>query len=220
MSQAANNLNAVLFKPVPGGWVYRAPNPWVFGDTPHYFVNDAQKAQIEAIVVPRRPTLFAMILVGVIFVWAIGVTTLLWAFSGHEEPTGGDLAIMIALIALPMLAILPVAALIQRHRLAPVLAAAPLTTERMSYSEISRNVQRATPLKQLLNACIASIFACFAAITVILVHLAARHVAYDAYAALWGFVAVTFGSVAVIWYRRALRKAGELQAYEPKSPTC
>jgi hypothetical protein len=209
MSDAVNKIKAATFKPVAGGWVYRAPNPWVFGDAPHYLVNDAQKTQIEAIIVPTRPMLFATILVGGIFGWVIAVTTFLWAFSGHEEPTRGDLGIMIALIAIPMLAILPVAGLIQRHRLSPVLAAVPLTTERISYAEMNQNVQRATPLKQSLNACIASIFACFAATVAILVHVSARHF-FDAYVALWGFVAITFGSVAVVWYRRVLRKAEEL----------
>jgi hypothetical protein len=212
MSDTPNNLKAATFKPVPGGWVFRAPNPWVFGDAPHYFVNDAQKAQIEALIFPRRPILFVILLVGGIFGWAIAVATFLWAFSGHENPSASDLAIMIALIGIPMLALLPVAGLIQRHRLAPILATAPLTTERISYAEIGQNIRRATPLKQSLNACIASIFACLAASAAALVHLSTRHFVVDAYVALWGFVAITFGSVSVVWYRRTLRKAAELEA--------
>ena len=211
MGSASETLKSVLFKPVPGGWVYRAPSPWVFGDTPHYIVNDAQKARIEAIVVPKRFALLAVILVGGILVWAVAVTTFMWAFSGHENPTPGDLATMAALIVVPMLAILPVAGLIQRHRVAPVLASAPLTKERISYTEMQQNVQAATPLKQLLNACIASVFACFAAITTILVHFVTKHFVFDTLVALWAFVAITFGAVSVIWYLRVLRKARDLE---------
>ena len=29
-------LSDRLFKAAPGGWVFRSPNPWVFGDTPHF----------------------------------------------------------------------------------------------------------------------------------------------------------------------------------------
>jgi hypothetical protein len=212
MSDGRNSLKAATFKPVSGGWIYRAPNPWVFGDAPHYFVNEAQKAQIEALIAPRRPILFVILLLGGIFGWVIAVTTFLWAFSGHENPTTGDLAIMIALIGIPMLALLPVAGLIQRHRMAPILATAPLTSERISYAEISQNIRRATPLKQSLHACIASIFACFAASAAALVHLSTRHFVLDAYVALWGFVAITFGSVSIVWYRRTVRKAAELEA--------
>jgi hypothetical protein len=219
MSEGPNSLKVATFKPVPGGWIYRAPNPWVFGDVPHYFVNEAQKAQIEALIVPRWPVLSVVLLLGGIFGWVIAVTTFLWAFSGHENPTTGDLAIMIALIGIPMLAILPVAGLIQTHRLAPILATARLTTERISYAEISQNIRRSTPLKQSLNACIASVFACCSASVTALLHLSARHFVFDAYVALWGFVAITFGSVSVVWYRRALRKANELEACGSSSPS-
>ena len=38
-------LQSVLFKATGGGWVFRSPNPWIFADTPHYLVDDAQKAK-------------------------------------------------------------------------------------------------------------------------------------------------------------------------------
>ena len=64
MAKPSDSLKGALFRAVPGGWVFRSPNPWVFGDTPHYLVNDAQKAQIEAIVAPRRPRVVAAVLLG------------------------------------------------------------------------------------------------------------------------------------------------------------
>src|SRR5262249_24855044 len=36
------------FKPVEGGFLYRAPNPWVFGRYRHYFVNAEQKATLAS----------------------------------------------------------------------------------------------------------------------------------------------------------------------------
>jgi hypothetical protein len=81
-----------VFKPLPGGWVYRAPNPLVFGDTRHYLVNDAQKAQIEAIMLPRRPALLAAMLIAGMAVWVLTVANLVGDFgSGHVYPTAGDL---------------------------------------------------------------------------------------------------------------------------------
>jgi len=37
----------IMFKQVAGGWLYRAPNPWLFGDAPRCLVTDAQTVQIE-----------------------------------------------------------------------------------------------------------------------------------------------------------------------------
>src|SRR5262249_3766762 len=130
-----------------------------------------------------------------------------WAFSGHEDPTPGDMAIMTVLIAGPILALLPLAALVQRRRLAPILATAPLTAERISNTELRQNMERATSLRQLLNACISSVFACFAAIAAVGVHMASKHTAFDGFVAVWGIIATVFAAVSVVWYRRVLRKA-------------
>ncbi len=49
MATPTGSLKSAPFRATTDGrWIFRSPNPWVFGDTPHYLVNDAQKAQIEA----------------------------------------------------------------------------------------------------------------------------------------------------------------------------
>ncbi len=40
----------VVFKPVSDGFVYRAPNAWLFGNRDHYLVNEAQKSEILTII--------------------------------------------------------------------------------------------------------------------------------------------------------------------------
>ena len=40
MGSPSDGMKSALFRAAPGGWVFRSPNPWVFGDTPHYLVND------------------------------------------------------------------------------------------------------------------------------------------------------------------------------------
>jgi len=114
------------FKPVPGGWIYRAPNPWVFGDAPRYLVNDTQKAEIEAIVA-RRPALVGVTLIIGTVAWLVAVTNFVGGFgSGGISPTVFDLLGMIVLMAVPLLIGAPLSARIQRRRLAPVLANLPL----------------------------------------------------------------------------------------------
>ena len=207
MAESSSGARSALFKAIPGGWVFRSPNPWVFGDTPHYLVNDAQKAQIEAILAPRRPGVVAAALIVGIIAWAIAVSIFMWAFSGHENPTPGDIGVMVALILLPLMALLPIAGLIQRRRLAPVLAGASLTSERISYAELRQNVRTSASPRQSLNALVASVFACLAACFAVLIHVVTRHVFFDAYVALWGFVALAFGFASFAWYCEVLRKA-------------
>ena len=110
------------------------------------------------------------------------------------------------LIVFPLLALLPVAGFVQRRRLRPVLASASLTNERISYAEVRKNVRAATPLRQSLNALVASLFAFFAAAFAVLIHLITKHFVFDAYVALWGFVSIAFGFASFTWYREILRK--------------
>ena len=207
MATAGDRVRSALFKAVPGGWVFRSPNPWVFGDTPHYLVDDGQKVQIEAILTPQRPAIVAALVIGGLLAWSVAVATFMWAYAGHEDPTPGDIGVMIALIVVPLFCLLPIAGFVQRHRLRHVLAGAPLTSERISYAEVRKNMRAGTPFKQSLNALVASLFACFAAAFVILIHLTTKHFVFDAYVALWGFVAVAFGFASFTWYREVVRKA-------------
>src|SRR4051794_35193824 len=42
----SNFSKYIIFKPVPGGYVYRVPNAWVFGSGVHLLVDKGQKAAI------------------------------------------------------------------------------------------------------------------------------------------------------------------------------
>jgi hypothetical protein len=203
-------LSDRLFKAAPDGWVFRSPNPWVFGDTPHYLVNDAQKAQIEAIIAPRPRVIVAVLVAGLV-AWVLLLATGMWAFSGHENPTPGDIGVVVGLTFLALFALLPLAGLIQRRRLRPVLAEAPLTAERITYAELQQKVEAATPFKQSLKALVVSIFACIAALFAVLDHLVMRHFVFDSHAAVWGFVAISFGLASFLRYRQLLAKADILE---------
>ena len=49
----------IVFKPVSGGYVYGAPNRWLFGFREHFLVSDEQKAAILATVATSvRPVLW------------------------------------------------------------------------------------------------------------------------------------------------------------------
>src|SRR5258705_10775537 len=56
VTQSSETLNSIIFfKPVPEGYVFRAPNPWIFGPADHYLVSEAQRDEIAAILLPKWP---------------------------------------------------------------------------------------------------------------------------------------------------------------------
>jgi hypothetical protein len=69
MSNAAE-IEAVLFKPTAGGYVFQAANPWVFGPMTRYVVSEAQKSELLAIIKPRRPVLWTTGIIAGILLWA------------------------------------------------------------------------------------------------------------------------------------------------------
>src|SRR5580693_7314394 len=97
MSESRRQIDAMLFKPVPGGFIYRAPNPWIFGRADHYVVNEQQKAEVLGMLVAPRPLLRLAAIVAGALLWGAAMGTVGWAFSGHEDPTFGDAVIMIVM---------------------------------------------------------------------------------------------------------------------------
>jgi hypothetical protein len=209
---AEPNSKSALFKPASGGgWIFRAPSPWLFGDVPHYIVNDTQKAQIETILEPRlKPALLATVLILAIFGWVFAASGLVWALdSGQDDRTAGDIIAMAVLIVTPIAAGLPLTGWIQRRRLQPVLKELPLTTERISLAEVSQSITNVSTVKQSLLACIASVFACAGGLSAAGMHLVANHGFLDGQMMVWTFMAIVFGFQAVRWYRIILTKVGE-----------
>jgi len=56
--QTKDRVRSAFLKPVPGGNIFRAPNPKVFGATEHYLVNDGDHGSPSGAaplgVVPQR----------------------------------------------------------------------------------------------------------------------------------------------------------------------
>jgi hypothetical protein len=211
---AKPNSKSVLFKPASGGgWIFRAPSPWLFGDVPHYVVNDAQKAQIEAILEPRlKPALLATVLILAIFAWVFAVAGLVWALgSGQDNLTASEMIAMVVLILAPIAAGLPLAGWIQRRRLQPVLKNLPLTTEHISLAELNQSMKNVSTVKQSLLALIASVVACVGGLSAAGTRLATKHGFLDGQTIVWTLVAIVFGFQAVRWYRIILTKAAERQ---------
>jgi hypothetical protein len=75
LSKAGDQVKFASFKQVPGGYVFRAPNPQVFGRSDHYLVDEAQRDKIVAIMTPRRPKLLLGAWVGGCFLAVAAAVT-------------------------------------------------------------------------------------------------------------------------------------------------
>lgn len=151
-------IDGACFKPTAGGFVFQAPRPWVFGETHNYLVNETQKSQILDVMTPDMPAWRRAVIIGALILspllWAVGISTLMWAISGHDEPTAGDVAAMILLIAMPILLALYIAvawtAQVQLAKLAPLIAQLAPTDEQITAADRSRGMLRATSFRTIL----------------------------------------------------------------------
>jgi hypothetical protein len=132
----------IVFKPVSGGYVYRAPNRWLFGAREHFLVTDAQKAAILATVTSStRPVLWITGLSWIAQLALLGAAESLWAYRSGRYAAGlNAVGVMIAVI----LSIYP-AFVISRQlllrRLRPILATLRPTNERITNLEERQAIQ-------------------------------------------------------------------------------
>jgi hypothetical protein len=162
MSESRRQIGALLFKPTSVGFIYRAPNPWIFGRTEHYVVNETQKGELLGILVAPRPVLRLAVIVAGILLWAVAMGTIEWAFSPHEDPTVGDVVIMIVLTFAALFLALHLALRHKLRRLQPILAGATRTTAVITSSEMRSAMNKTTSLKSAVFTATMFAFACAA----------------------------------------------------------
>ena len=140
---------AAFFKPTEGGYVYRAPNPYVFGRGTHYIVTEGQREAILDVLTPVATTptgRFAKVLgFGLIGVLALALLVSLLGLYTSRFPTTEYAVIVLGALLLPLL----VAVLAMTHRLAtlqltqlqPILANARPTDQRITIADVNWSLQ-------------------------------------------------------------------------------
>jgi hypothetical protein len=148
---STGEIEAVLFKRIAGGYIFQQPNPWLFGRSSRYIVDEAQKAALLAIIVPRRPVLRIAVVTALILLWVVVVATLVWAFgSGRDNPTAGDFAAIFGLTLVPLMAALIVALQRNLRRMRPILAGAPRTEQKITRGELRLAMSNAMSFERAL----------------------------------------------------------------------
>jgi hypothetical protein len=134
----ALSLEEVYFRPVQGGYLYDAPNPWLAGRGARYIVNEAQRAALLDIVKPQRNGL------------RIFAVTWLWAATSHGHM--GNLAMVGVMVTTLVPFYLVGVAYRFRYlaRIAPVVSTAIETDQTFSTSERTRAIYDRLPLWMLI----------------------------------------------------------------------
>jgi hypothetical protein len=213
-NRGRETIEAMLFKPTTGGFVFRAPRPWVFGRARNYRVDAAQKAEIIAVMAPEKPAwhqaaLVAALILGPVL-WICGATAFVWAVSGHDEPTGRDvIAVMVLGVGpLPAALYFALAAGAQRQlaKLAPILARLAPSDEAITAADLRRGMARATSFRAMLT--IILLFAASALLTAFTLGMdAAQHRLASLPAGLVALNFILSLVVIAVWAAMALRKA-------------
>jgi hypothetical protein len=174
MADTRTQIAATLFRPAPGGYVYREPYRWPFGEAPHYLVNEDQKAAIMAIVISKRPILSQVLLWGTLCAMVAVACIGLWAYTGHDTPTGIDTIGIVILTVVQVILALAILFWWKRRRLGPLLATLPPTDLRITPREMRAAATNAMSAKQVVIAGVASVFASTAMLVNGAVQLALR----------------------------------------------
>lgn len=218
MSKAGDQVRTLLFKQVAGGYLFRAPNPRVFGPTDHYLVNEQQRDEILAIMTPRRPVLLLLAWIGGLFV-ALGVLIVLMvAYVGDDYP----LTFLLVLIVAMLIAAIPALHLYasrKLRRLQPLLAGAAQTDQRITNAEMRQALNQGQSYQQLRRAAILYAVACVitAASVAMMIYFRKPHASWlsDPLWLMFSFNTVIFGFSSVSSYLNALQKTKHADGIGP-----
>src|SRR5262245_49281150 len=144
---------ATFFRPKQGGYLYRAPNPYVFGHAKHYIVTEAQREAIIDVLVPAATTRAArsskalgFSVIGVFgLVLPLSLLGLYLDIYGRNFPGSEYAVIVLAALLLPLLVAMFVnlfrLGTLQLTQLQPILASARQTDERITNADVRWSMQ-------------------------------------------------------------------------------
>jgi len=209
MRDTSKVSDSAYFKQVDGGWVFRAPNPWIFGEAPHYLVDTDTKARISEIV--RRPGPFWGLLFLITYVigcvaLAVLATQALGFAPDPNKASWLELSAFVALVLIPTAAVLPIVAAYQSYNLRAVLSDAKPTHLRISAREINQELHDRVPRSHYVRIAAAWTFIALLQFGV-LVFFAARYSLKLDFLTCLGVLQLVFAiGLAAVFFMRAAAK--------------
>jgi hypothetical protein len=120
-----DGMAEVMFKQVPGGWIYRAPSPWIVGPRPYYRLDDQQKE--AAFAIHRRFGTITLLAIIVLVVVALPLARP-WL---NSSPTGTLIGSVLLGLAVGVLINVWLA-----HAVKPIIAGLEPTSERVTRADV------------------------------------------------------------------------------------
>lgn len=134
----SNLSRYVIFRPVPGGYVYRVPNALVFGSGVHLLVDDGQKAAI--IKTLDSVPLFPIIAASWVALSIIFGSAALWAI---QPPSHSFRDVLVATsVIFSLYGALFISRRVLLSRLRPIIAGLPTTDERITMAYVRASTPR------------------------------------------------------------------------------
>lgn len=205
MTDTRTQIAATLFRPAPGGYVYREPYRWPFGQAPHYLVNADQKAALLAIIVPKRPILWQVALWSALCLMVAIACVGLWLYTGHDTPTALDTLAIIVLTVAQVILALVILFWWKRRRLRPLLATLTPTDLRITQSEMHAAATNAMSGKQMVITGVAGVLASIAMLVNAALQLAWRQPT----GLLWLAGSFIFAGLAWYYFRQLVIRAAK-----------
>jgi hypothetical protein len=138
-----DNRETLWFKQVPEGYVFRAPTPWIFGRARYFLVNEAQKAQLVAVLTARSQfATLTIVMLSFLAMFGASITAVVYA-AGDDYAVGIFVA-TIVLALLTLYAALLIVTLPLAGRVEPLLAGLAPTDQRITAAD-----RRAAAQKQI-----------------------------------------------------------------------
>jgi hypothetical protein len=124
-----DGMEELTFRPVEGGFLYRAPNPWLIGRFRHYFVNAEQKATLASAHRTMMMQLFWSIVIGAMACAPIAGVFLPSQSSTQQLAYLGVAALVGLAIGLMLNALL-------LHKVRPIIATLTPSSERITQRDM------------------------------------------------------------------------------------
>jgi hypothetical protein len=193
------------FKPIDGGWLFEAPNAWVFAPGRRYVVTEAQRSALLDIMRPRRPDVHVYRLVGAITTFAIGIILLWCLISGHKNPTTLDVVSVAAIIFVPVYLAAVVMIRRQLRRIAPILTAAVPTQAQSTVGQRYEAIATAIPAKVLVQGIV--VFVLLAILQAVrIAALGKASASFLAPGSIWNLIMPLAGALGALFLLRIRRQ--------------
>ena len=180
-----DGMEELTFRPVEGGFLYRAPNPWLFGRYRHYVVNAEQKATLASAHRTMMLQLFWSIVIGAGASGPIAGVFLPSQSSAQQLAYLGIAALVGLAIGLTLNALL-------LHKIRPIIATLTPSSERITQRQMFSTQTTTFSRRYVLG---------FAALSFVMLALSAARPIFDpAGRDLIAVIGITlFGFTTIYW---------------------